>query len=238
MTALDKAMLKVTQLDRTVTLTLNNPNKGNALSSEMVEALIAQTLLALSDDEVDTLQFTAEGSHFCTGLDLSALEEESDGDLLLRLVRIETLLALIWSAPIRTVAFAKGRTWGAGADLFVACEHRIADTNTSFRFPGAQFGIALGTARLSDRIGIDQTRQLILEGKTLDAQEALIAGLATSTDVSRLPNQIVVSRQAARAIRGATVNKQRTDHDLATLVRSAAVPGLQQRIVAYRNKKH
>jgi enoyl-CoA hydratase len=224
-------MLKVDRLDRTVTLTLNNPSKGNALSSEMVEALIDQTMLALSNDEVDTLMFTAEGTHFCTGL-----EDESDGDLLLRLVRIETMLALIWSAPITTVAVAKGRTWGAGADIFVACEHRIAHTDTSFRFPGAQFGIALGTARLSDRIGIDQTRQLILEGKTLNAQEALSAGLATSLDALQPPSQIVVSRQAARAIRAATANGQRTDHDLATLVKSAAVPGLKQRIAAYRNK--
>jgi enoyl-CoA hydratase len=219
-----------------VRLTLNNPSKGNALSVVIVESLIEQVTSALTNNNVHTIELHAEGPHFCTGLDLSNLESETDSDLLHRLVRIETLLALLWSASVTTKAFAKGRTWGAGADIFVACEQRVIEPNTTFRFPGAQFGIALGTARLADRIGVDQARQLILHGDELDASAAVSRGLATGLLSNYVPTALVVSREAASAIRAASRNTARADADLAALVRSAAVPGLKQRILAYREK--
>jgi enoyl-CoA hydratase len=229
-------MLKVARQGNLIVLTLNNPVKGNALSRDMVEALIEQTTLAYANQEIDGLVLNAEGSHFCTGLDLSNLDNESDGDLLHRLVRIETFLAMLWSAPITTTALVKGRTWGAGADVLVACEHRIAHTNTTFRFPGAQFGIVLGTARLTDRIGVDQARPLLLEGKEVDAKTALSMGLTTEVGTDYSQEVAVVGRETALAIRAASRNDLRADHDLAALARSAAIPGLKQRIIGYKNK--
>jgi enoyl-CoA hydratase len=218
-------------------LTLANPSKGNALSRDLIEALIEQTTIALSNVNIHTIELHAEGSHFCTGLDLSNLDNESDGDLLHRLVRIETFLALLWSAPITTKAFAKGRTWGAGADIFVACEHRLLQPNTTFRFPGAQFGISLGTARLTDRIGTDKARQLILHSEEMTADTAIHAGLANAYVADHVQQSLRVSAQAAAAIRSASrgAHMARADSDLAALVRSAATPGLKQRIVQYRD---
>jgi enoyl-CoA hydratase len=229
-------MLNVEHRARVVKLTLNNPTKGNALSTVMVEALIEQTTLALTNNDIDTIELHAEGSHFCTGLDLSNLDNETDGDLLHRLVRIETFLALIWAAPVTTKAFVKGRTWGAGADIFVACEQRVIEPNTTFRFPGAQFGIALGTARLTDRIGIDDARHLILYGKEFDASTAIQKGLATSYVADHAQSDIVVNRDAAAAIRAASRSNARADADMAALVRSASLPGLKQRIIEYRER--
>lgn len=174
------------------------------------------------------------GRHFCTGLDLTDLATLSDGDLLLRLVRIETLLALLWHAPIRTVALAHGRTWGAGADLFAVCEQRLVSPDTTLRFPGAQFGIVLGTRRLAERIGVDAARALVLEGGELDAPQAMALGLATQ--LGDTAAELAAPRPdatTARAIRSATRDDCR-DADLAGLVRSAARPGLQSRITAYR----
>jgi enoyl-CoA hydratase len=229
-------MLNVEHHANVAKLTLNNPTKGNALNPVMVEALIEQTTLALTNSDIDTIELHAEGLHFCTGLDLSNLDNETDGDLLHRLVRIETFLALIWSAPITTKAFAKGRTWGAGADIFVACEQRIIEPNTTFRFPGAQFGIALGTARLTDRIGVDEARHLILHGKEFDASTAIQKGLATGYSADHATNGIVVDREAAAAIRAASRSNLRADADMAALVRSASLPGLKQRIIQYRER--
>jgi enoyl-CoA hydratase len=229
-------MLKVEHHAKVAKLTLNNPTKGNALSHAMVEALIEQTTLALTNDAIDTIELYAEGSNFCTGLDLSNLDNETDGDLLHRLVRIETFLAMIWTAPITTKAFAKGRTWGAGADIFVACEQRIIEPNTTFRFPGAQFGIALGTARLTDRIGVDEARHLILHGSEFDASVAIHKGLATGYTTDHVTSDIVVDREAAAAIRAASRSNARADADMAALVRSASLPGLKQRIIQYRER--
>jgi enoyl-CoA hydratase/carnithine racemase len=227
-------MLSTEQLPGITTLTLQRPERGNALGPELVEALISAAEAAIADPTVHTLVLHGAGRHFCTGLDLSDLATLSDGDLLLRLVRIETLLALLWHAPIRTVALAHGRTWGAGADLLAVCEQRLAAADTTLRFPGAQFGIVLGTRRLAERIGVDAARALVLEAGELDATQALALGLVTRVADSAAdltpPRPDAATTQAIRSASRADCR----DTDLAALVRSAARPGLQARITAYR----
>ena len=214
-------------------LRLQRPERGNALGPMLVEGLISAASEAFANASVHTLVLQGEGRHFCTGLDLSDLATLSDADLLLRLVRIETLLAMIWHAPIRTVAQAKGRTWGAGADLLVACEQRLVGSDTTLRFPGAQFGLVLGTRRLAERIGADAARALVLEGGELDATQALALGLASRITDTLALALLRTSGDTGRAVRAASRSDLR-DADLAALVRSAAVPGLQQRITQYR----
>lgn len=223
----------------TCTLTLARPDRANALTADLVEALLAETTRACADAAVHTLVLAAEGRHFCTGLDLSDLESQSDAELLHRLVRIETLLSLLWHAPIRSVALAQGRAWGAGADLFAACEHRLVAEDTTLRFPGAQFGVVLGTRRLAQRVGSDAARGWVLNGTELDATQALGCGLASGRRAA-LPAEPdwpapAVGAGTARAIRAVTQADHR-DADLAALVRSAAEPGLKNRIRAYREQ--
>ncbi|MFX8308781.1 enoyl-CoA hydratase-related protein, partial [Acinetobacter baumannii] len=93
----------------------------------------------------------------------------SEGDLLLRFVRIEALLQRVHGAGVATLAVATGRTWGAGADLFAACDRRLAFADASFAFPGSGFGLVLGTARLAGRIGDAAARRLLLDGSVIDA---------------------------------------------------------------------
>ena len=226
-------MLNQRLADGVLHLELNRPEVGNALGPALVEALIQAIGDASADAAVHTVFLQGAGRHFCTGLDLSELATLSDGDLLLRLVRIETLLGMLWHAPLRTVVLARGRTWGAGADLLAVCEQRVAAPGSSFRFPGAQFGIVLGTRRLAERIGPDAARRLVLEGTELDAPQALSAGLVSQVAEAVQLADLRVAAVTSRAIRAATRADLR-DADLAALVRSAAEPGLQARITAYR----
>jgi enoyl-CoA hydratase/carnithine racemase len=111
-------MLELDTRGGTATLALSRPERGNALSAELVEALIAATRDAFADPAIHTLVLRAQGRHFCTGLDLSELAQLGDGDLLQRVVRIETLLAAMWNAPIRPLAQAGGtHRSGPGAPL-------------------------------------------------------------------------------------------------------------------------
>ena len=164
----------------------------------------------------------------------------TDGDLLLRFVRVEQLLATLWHAPMRTVAIAQGRAWGAGADLFACCDERIGFEDSSFRFPGAGFGLVLGSRRLAERVGPDCARRWVIEGRHVEASEALKAGMASvlvadeSAAAESLARRAAIAPETARAIRQAT-RADRRDADLAALVRSASTPGLKGRIVAYRN---
>lgn len=235
-----KTVLGVETRDATRYLTLDRPERGNALGPDLVDALLAAVREASEDPSLHTLAIRGSGKHLCTGFDLADLDDCSDGDLLLRFVRVEQLLAALWHSPMRTVAVAQGRTWGAGADLFAACDWRLARDDATFRFPGAGFGLVLGTRRLAERVGTDVARRWVIDGRQVDAREAQAAGLATSVldaDAhlhSLLAAAPAVSADTARAIRVATREDHR-DADLAALVRSAAVPGLRERIRAYRD---
>lgn len=224
-------------------LTLARPQRGNALCTELVEAMLVGVDEARADADVHTLVLRGEGRHFCTGFDLGDLDSASDGDLLHRMVRIEGLLSALWHAPFRTLAVATGRTWGAGADLFAACDLRAATADANFRFPGAGFGLVLGTRRLAERIGTDAARRTVCEGLALDAGSAQEQGLVSQVvddvqawidSASRPP---AVDRETLAQLHRAT-RKDCADSDLAALVRSAARPGLKARIAAYRARLH
>lgn len=224
-------------------LLLTRAGRGNSLSADLVEALH----LALDDAERDgvrLLTLEGDGRNFCTGFDLAGLEETRDGDLLARFVRIEELLARIWAAPFMTLAVARGRTFGAGADLFAACTVRLALPDASFSFPGAAFGLVLGTRRLAERIGQDAALSIVTSGEVVDAARALELGLVTAiVAADNLDASMQRAVHDAARLEAATVAALRRaagpgqgelDRDLAALVRSAARPGLVQRIIDYR----
>lgn len=231
-------MLDVREAAGVVTLTLARPTRGNALDPALVDALDDAVAIACARHDAHTLVLHGAGDHFCTGFDLSDAHATSDGDLLLRFVRIEQMLARLYAAPLRTVAYARGHAFGAGADLFAACQVRVAHDSASFRFPGARFGLVLGTRRLAQRIGADLTRRIVTEGTTLDAANAVASELATArtgldvADWTSTLAPLVVDRPTLTALNSA-VNADEQDRDLATLVRSAAQRGLGERMAAY-----
>ncbi|MGE0356412.1 MAG: enoyl-CoA hydratase/isomerase family protein [Burkholderiales bacterium] len=225
--------------DGVATVWLDRPERGNALSAAAVGKLSGEVDAALSDPAVHTLLFRGRGRHFCTGFDLSGLEDETDATLRDRFVALEKLLQSVWHAPVRTAAFATGRAWGAGADLFASCDLRACSPDASFRFPGSAFGIVLGTRRLAELVGWDRARPLVSEGATLDAAAALDATLATEIHegdaaawVGVRCTQPVADRETLAAIRAAC-RQDRRDEDLLSLDGSASRPGLKGRIARY-----
>src|SRR5690606_37148063 len=147
---------------------------------ELVEALLDAFGRVVSDTSLHTVVLRARGRHFCTGFDLSGLDTETDASLLARFVRIEMLLDAVWRAPLRTVAIGQGRIVGAGADLFAACDLRLLAPGAQLRFPGAGFGIVLGTRRLARRVGEATALRWVSEATTVGADEAAAAGLASA----------------------------------------------------------
>lgn len=205
-----------------------------------------QALDTIELEGVRAVVIRGEGRHFCTGFDLSQIASLTDADLLQQFVEIERLLARIWAAPYMTIVIAQGRVIGAGADLFAACSRRIGIDGSSFAFPGASFGLILGTRRLGRRIGVDAALHLIASGTTLEARAALATGLATTcVTEAELPVTLESEINAAlrldagtlQAVREASIAESvELDRDLAALVRSAAQPGLRERIIAYQEK--
>ncbi|CAG9179904.1 enoyl-CoA hydratase/isomerase family protein [Cupriavidus pampae] len=217
-------------------LTLNQPEQGNALSRALVDALEA-ALDNCTQRGATAVVIEGAGRHFCTGFDLSGLEDETDDSLLARFTRIELMLQRIVRAPFHTMAVAQGRVMGAGADLFAACTRRVALPGASFAFPGARgFGLVLGSRRLAACVGVQRARRWIESGCTISDTEALASGLVTDCVANTGAIPPIAGDQTpdtllARAILG---NAELDDaRDLAALVRSAAVTGLRQRVADY-----
>jgi enoyl-CoA hydratase/carnithine racemase len=240
----DPSPLAIERNAQVLTLTLDRPQKANALDAVLVDALLGQVEAAAADG-TRLLVLRANGRHFCAGFDFSGAEEHSEGDLLLRFVRIEQLLQAICHAPFATLALAQGRAAGAGADLFAACSRRVASADASFVFPGAGFGIVLGTRRLASRIGAAAARQLVATAETIDAQRALAMGLATAVvEAEGWPDLVATHAALSRRLDPATqsglhrlTTEDTRDGDMAALVASAARPGLKDRIRAYRETR-
>lgn len=238
-TAVASAAVGLRTVDGVAHLTLSRPERGNALGPELVEAALAALHEAIAGG-ARMVVLRGAGRHFCTGFDLSELADLSDGDLLLRVVRIETLLQAVHHAPVPTLAVAHGSTMGAGADLVAACQHRWALPDTRFAFPGAGFGLALGTRRLGLRVGGEAARDLVGSGRRLAADEAVALGLlqrivtpeALEGALAAVAGRLAIDCETAARIWSLTLPDTR-EADMANLVASAARPGLKARIETY-----
>lgn len=235
---LAETSLRITRDAGRVTLTLDRPHRRNALDAALVEALHG-ALDNIDQAEIGMLVIEGAGPSFCSGFDLGDLDAETDGSLLLRFVRIEQLLQRLFRAPYTTVALAQGHAFGAGADLFCACQHRFAAHDTTFRFPGTGFGLALGAGRLAARVGTDAALALLRSARPIEAAQAEARGLAseivaTAERAARLDrlgrDEIRIAPETLHLILTQTLPAE-DQNDLATLVRSAARPGLKHRIM-------
>lgn len=154
------------------TITLNRPDKRNALCDALVGELL-DTIARAIHAAIPCLVFQGEGKNFSAGFDFSDLESVKSADLLWRLVRVQQLLTAIEHYPGLTIGIAHGRNFGAGCDLFAACAQRVATETATFRMPGVLFGLILGTRRLGDLIGRSAAKQLQMTVQTLPATQAL-----------------------------------------------------------------
>jgi enoyl-CoA hydratase/carnithine racemase len=232
--------LRVERRGATLTLELARPEKMNALSAPLVEALLAQ-VKAAGGDGTRLLVLRGAGRNFSAGFDMGGHEEQSEGDLVLRFIRIEQLLQAVRHAPFDTLALAHGRNFGAGVDLFCACARRVAAPDATFRMPGLCFGLVLGSRLFAERVGADRARSVLQVSQTFGADEARSWGFVTETAAQEAwPAAVEKAERAAAALSPQAAARlfrvmaeDRRDADLAELVRSAAEPGLKSRIAAY-----
>ncbi|MDI5933793.1 enoyl-CoA hydratase/isomerase family protein [Halomonas kalidii] len=217
---------------------MNRPDRANALSAELVEALLTAINEAI-DSGARILVLSGNGATFCGGFDLSTLEQENDASLMYRFLRIELLLQALYYAPLYTVALVHGAVSGAGADLAAACSRRIAAPRSSLRFPGIRFGAVLGTRRLMALVGA-KARAILLEQERVDAEEALrinlIDRIAQQDEWDAIVESLECSIAAVPTESASQVMQldiAHGDRDLGLLARSIAEPGLKQRMQEY-----
>lgn len=237
--------LAVERRGTTLVLTLDRPDKMNALSASLVEALLAEVDAAYRDG-TRLLVLRGNGRNFSAGFDMGGFEAQSEGDLVLRFIRIEQLLQAVRHAPFDTLVLAHGRNFGAGVDLACACARRVATNDASFRMPGLRFGLVLGSRLFAERVGTDRARQVLQASQTFAAQDAQAWGFLTAiAGQEEWPAVIgqaesaaaALTPQAAARLFRVMAGEDYRDADLAELARSAAEPGIKRRIAAYLEAK-
>lgn len=225
-------------------MVLDRPDRANALDAGTVERLHDELELA-ERDGCGVVVLQARGNAFCGGLDLSGLDDESDATMLHRLIRIQLLLERVQASPALTIAVVDGAAVGAGADLVMATDVRLATTNASLRFPGSGFGAVLGTARLAAETSPSFATEAALSARRIDADEGAHRGLWRLLDTpASIEQEIERLTTAAGAVPATTAAELRSAASppravdpLGDLVRSLATThGLRDRIRQHRDR--
>ena len=221
-------------------LTLARPEKANALSASLVEALV-DAIAEAHAAQAAVIAFQGEGRNLSAGFDFSGYDALSDEALVERFVRVETLLQAVASSSALTVAFAHGRNFGAGVDLFAACRWRIAAPEATFRMPGLAFGLVLGTRRFAAIVGRERAHDILSSLATFDAEAALAMGFTRRTAAAEEWPAVLDEAQrtaaslpaASRRLLQDALDAGDGERDMELLRRSASAPGLRERIAAY-----
>jgi enoyl-CoA hydratase/carnithine racemase len=193
---------------RCAVVALDRPRHANALGRELVREL-GEALDRAQAESADLLVLEGRGATFCAGVDVAEAVQDTEAELLDRFLRIEAVLQRVAGMPCVTVAVVHGWAVGAGADLMVACDYRIAAGESHIRFPGWGFGLALGTRRLAARIGPAAALDTLLGGRAIGADAAVRAGLLTHACDSADDAAAVVGRIAADCARVAPAARRR-----------------------------
>lgn len=170
------------------TVTLNRPKARNAFNRGVLEGLYEAANHILNEPEVRVVILTGAGDQsFCAGIDLKMVSagESLDGDAKRhdRFGHIQIYrdcFTAYEKLPVPVIAAINGFCFGAGLELALACDIRLADETAQFNIPEAQLGIIPdggGTQRLPKIVGVGKAKELIYTGRKINAQEALRIGL-------------------------------------------------------------
>ncbi|AOB33623.1 enoyl-CoA hydratase [Bordetella sp. H567] len=167
-------------------LTLNRPERRNALSLALYEALLGALQAAGGDAAIGAVVLTGAGPSFCAGGDVSRMAGAADApappfEEKMRALRRRTgICELLHTMPKPTIAMMRGAAVGAGLSLALACDLRYADTTARLRTGFVNVGLSGdfgGHYFLPRLVGMAKARELYLTSPMLDADAALAMGL-------------------------------------------------------------
>jgi 2-(1,2-epoxy-1,2-dihydrophenyl)acetyl-CoA isomerase len=200
------------------TLTLNRPQSLNAFVPEMNQEVLGALKDAERDKEVRCLVITGAGRAFCAGQDLKGRTPEQKGSLgdSLR-EKYNPMIRQIRQMETIVIAAVNGVAAGAGCNLALACDLRVASEEAKFIQSFVRVGLAPdsgGSFILPRLVGVSKAMELLLLGDPVDAQEAqrigLVARVFGSADFAKSTREI--AERVARAPRGIGLIKRAVNH--------------------------
>jgi enoyl-CoA hydratase len=205
------SVLEVTTADGFTTITLNNPDKRNLLSSEMVDGLYAAVESAEADESVNALIITGNGRAFCAGADVSQLSGHDEAGLR----HIYGAFMRVAQSTLLTISAVNGPAVGAGMNLALASDIRIAAESGRFDTRFLSIGLHPGgghTWMLQRAVGPQVAAAMVLASEVVPGPEAERLGLAYRCvpDASLLDEARRLAEGASRAPRGLLIRTKQT----------------------------
>jgi methylglutaconyl-CoA hydratase len=163
-------------------LTLNRPEKRNALNPAVIAGLKEKLREASQDERVRVIVITGAGNDFCSGADLAALQQITEATVDENAEDARSLLdlfLLIRQIPVPVLAAVRGRALAGGAGLATACDIVLASTNARFGYPEVKIGFvpAMVMAILRRNVSEKRAFALLTRGVEISAEEARAFGL-------------------------------------------------------------
>lgn len=163
-------------------LTLNRPEKRNALNDAVISGLKESLRMADEDERVRVVVITGAGADFCSGADLSALQKISKASVMENLEDARSLMnlfALMRRVRVPVVAAVRGRALAGGCGLATACDIVLASRGARFGYPEVKIGFvpAMVMAILRRNVSEKRAFELITRGAEISAEEAERIGL-------------------------------------------------------------
>ena len=190
----DYSLIQLDTRDGVAVLTLNRPEKRNAISDDMRTELIHALERIAADRAVRALVLTGNGKGFCAGGDVAGMQRRMDappGEVgfngWTRQQRVHHSVALLHNMPKPVIAAVNGGANGLGADLAMACDFVIASASASFAWSYINRGLIPdggGMYFLPRRTSLATAKELIFSGRKVEADEALKLGIADRLSTS------------------------------------------------------
>ena len=161
------------------TLTMNRPDKRNAMCEELLKAI--EAFFSAPPMDIRVVILTGTAGHFCSGLDLSEHVHRSAEENLFHSRHWHRVMESIQFGGLVVVSAMYGAVIGGGLELAAATHVRIAERSTIFQLPEGRRGIFVGggaTARVGRLLGADRMTEMMLTGRKYGADEGVSLGLA------------------------------------------------------------
>jgi methylglutaconyl-CoA hydratase len=186
-------------------LTLNRPDRRNALSRALIGALSDAFARAAAADDVRCVIVTGAGSSFCAGMDLAELQESltpqtQESPVWEDSLRLATLYDRIYTSPKPTIAAVNGPAVAGGAGLVSVCDLAVCVPEARFGYPEVRRGLvaAMVMPHLLRHVGERTARYLLLTGELIGAEEAQRVGFVNA--VAPADRLIVTAMQWAQSL--------------------------------------
>ena len=237
--------------DGIATLSLNRPDKRNAMSDQMRTEFIDAMEYIATETSIRALVLTGKGKGFCAGGDISGMEKRLSapvGELAIngwrRQLRVHHAVSLLFDLPKPTIAAVNGPASGLGADTALACDFIMACDAANFTWSYIYRGIIPdggGMYFLPRRVGLVKAKELIFTGRKVECQEAAQIGI-----VDRITTQshlVTEAQQWARELSQGSaaalaLSKTILNQSFETSAQQVFASGAQAQGICYTTSEH